>query len=68
MPRKFVKYLDSHNIYACKYCHSHIAAASDLTSTAVHPSDNTALVFNSAYHDPNLESTSAKAEPQIETC
>ena len=49
MPRKFVKYLDSENIFYCKNCRTQIACLSDVAAQSVHPSNNSAYIFCHAY-------------------
>lgn len=46
MPRKFQKYLDGHNIYACKKCGGHLAKLSDLISTNYVGASGSAYLMN----------------------
>lgn len=46
MPRKFVKFLEGDNIYACKGCGSHLSNLSELISEAFQGQTGQAFLFN----------------------
>lgn len=49
MPRKFIKFLEGDNIYACKGCGSHLSTLSELISEAFQGQTGQAYLFNNVY-------------------
>lgn len=46
MPRKFVKFLEGDNIYACNACGTHLTALNELISKAFQGQTGRAYLFN----------------------
>lgn len=46
MPRKFVKFLEGDNIYACSSCGTHLSSLSELISKAFQGQTGRAYLFN----------------------
>jgi hypothetical protein len=49
MPRKFQKYLEGNNIYACRKCGAHLSKLSDLISTHFTGLSGKAYLMNEMY-------------------
>jgi hypothetical protein len=48
MPKKFLEFIEGHNIYICLFCGTHLSSLNDLVSTNYRSHAGNAYLFNCA--------------------
>ena len=57
MPKKFLEFVEGHNIYVCKRCKTHLSSLSQLISKHYRSQHGNAYLFDTVYIWEELVST-----------